>query len=159
MSGPDKVPMLLDCYLAMEIELKQLKNVTRHEIIKAIEEARAHGDLKENAEYHAAKDQQGLTEARIKIIDSAITLAEVIDPSKLSGNRILFGATVTIIDEEDNSVTYQVVGDHETDVKMGRISHSSPLGRSLIGRELGEEIEVTTPKGTIYYEVSKVEFI
>ena len=159
MSGPDKVPMLLDCYLDMEKELKQLKNVTRHEIIKAIEEARAHGDLKENAEYHAAKDQQGLTEARIKIIDSAITLAEVIDPTKLSGTRVLFGATVTMSDEDDNKTTYQIVGDHETDVKMGRISHSSPIGRALIGRETGEEVEVTTPKGTIYYEIVLVEFI
>lgn len=159
MSGPEKVPMLIDCYKAMEEELKILKNITRHEIIKAIEEARAHGDLKENAEYHAAKDQQGLTEARIKIIDSALTLAEVIDPKTLSGTRVLFGATVTLIDENDTETTYQIVGDHETDVKMGRVSHSSPIGRALIGRDTGDEVEVKTPKGIRYYEVLRVEFI
>lgn len=159
MSGPEKVPMLVECYLAMQEELKQLKNITRYEIVRAIEEARAHGDLKENAEYHAAKDQQGMTEARIKILESAVTLAEVIDPTTHSGEKILFGATVTLIDEEDCEVCYQVVGDHEADVKIGRISHSSPIGRALVGRVIGEEIEVHTPKGLRYYEVLKVEFI
>lgn len=159
MSGPQKVPMLLDCYLTMEVELKHLKNVVRHEIIKAIEVAREHGDLKENAEYHAAKDQQGLTEARIKILDSAITLAEVIDPTTHTGTRVLFGATVTLIDEDDTEISYQVVGDHETDVNTGRISHSSPIGRALIGRDTGEEIEVTTPKGVRYLEILKVDFV
>jgi len=158
MAGPDKVPMLIDCFLSMQEELKQLKNVERYEIVRAIEEARAHGDLKENAEYHAAKDKQGMTEARIKILESSITLAEVIDPSKLSGDRILFGATVTLVDEDDREVTYQVVGEHETNVKIGRISHTSPLGRALIGREVGHEIEVVTPKGERYYEVVSVEF-
>lgn len=159
MDGPDKVPMLLECFEEMEIELRHLKNVIRHEIIKAIEVAREHGDLKENAEYHAAKDQQGLTEARIKILDSAVTLAEVIDPTKHEGTKVLFGATVTLIDEDDNKVTYQVVGDHETNVKIGRVSHSSPIGRALIGREAGDEVEVNTPKGIRYYEVTKVDFI
>ncbi len=159
MSGPAKVPMLSDCYLAMEKELKHLKNVVRYEIVNAIEVARAHGDLKENAEYHAAKDQQGLTEARIKMLDSAVTLAEVIDPTTHTGTRVLFGATVTLIDEEDNEITYQVVGDHETDLNLGRVSHSSPVGRALIGRDTGEEIEVTTPKGLRYYEILKVNFI
>lgn len=150
--------MLQSGFNLLEAELKQKKHIDRHVIIKAIEVARAHGDLKENAEYHAAKEQQGLTEARIKELESSLSLAEIIDPASLSGNRVLFGATVTVLDEDDKEFTYQIVGKYETDVKENRISNSSPIGRALIGRRLGDDVEVVTPKGEKFYEIQKIEF-
>ncbi len=154
----EKAPMLLSGHQALTAELKNLKSVERPAVVKAIEEARAHGDLSENAEYHAAKEKQGHIETRIIELESAISRAEVIDPTKLSGDRIVFGATVTLLDEDDEEVVYQIVGEFESDVKSGRISYSSPLGRALIGRSLGDDVEVKTPKGIKFYEVSAIEF-
>ena len=154
----DKVPMLAEGHRHLNEELKRLKR-ERPEIIDAIEEARAHGDLSENAEYHAAKERQGQIEAMIADIDDRLSRAMVIDPTTLSGDKVVFGATVTLIDEEDKKIVYQLVGQTEADAKVGRISYNSPLGRALIGRNVGDEIEVTTPAGERYYELAKIEFI
>jgi len=153
----EKAPMLLSGYDAIREEVHTLKH-ERPAIIAAIEEARGHGDLSENAEYHAAKDRQGLVEARIAELEDAIGRAEVIDPSKLSGDTVTFGATVTMLDEDDHKKIYQIVGVHETDVKAGKISYSSPLGAALIGKIKGDDVEVHTPSGEKYYEVKKIEF-
>ena len=155
----DKVPMLAEGHRALTDEVKRLKTVERPAVIDAIEEARAHGDLSENAEYHAAKERQGHIEAAIADIDDRLSRALVIDPTTLSGDKVVFGATVTLVDEEDKEVRYQLVGQQEADAKVGRISYNSPLGRALIGREVGDEVEVTTPAGDRYYEVAKIEFI
>lgn len=154
----DKVPMLAEGHRMLEDDLKRLK-LERPEIIDAIEEARAHGDLSENAEYHAAKERQGQVEAQIAEIEDRLSRALVIDPTTLSGERIVFGATVTLLDENDKEVRYQLVGQQEADARVGRISYNSPLGRALIGKEVGEDVEVTTPAGDRYYEVAKIEFI
>jgi len=154
----DKVPMLAEGHRRLNEELKRLK-LERPEIIDAIEEARAHGDLSENAEYHAAKERQGQIEAMIADIDDRLSRALVIDPSTLSGDKVVFGATVTLIDEDNKKIVYQLVGQTEADAKVGRISYNSPLGRALIGRNVGDEIEVTTPAGERYYELAKIEFI
>ena len=154
----EKSPMLQSGYDAIREEVHTLKLDERPAIIAAIEEARGHGDLSENAEYHAAKERQGLVEARIAELDDAIGRAEVIDPSKLSGDAVTFGATVTMLDEDDNKKIYQIVGIHETDVKAGKISYSSPLGAALIGKVKGDDVEVHTPSGEKYYEVKKIEF-
>jgi transcription elongation factor GreA len=154
----DKVPMLAEGHRHLNEELKRLKR-ERPEIIDAIEEARAHGDLSENAEYHAAKERQGQIEAMIADIDDRLSRAMVIDPTTLSGDKVVFGATVTLIDEEDKEIRYQLVGQTEADAKVGRISYNSPLGRALIGRTVGEDVEVTTPAGERYYELAKIEFI
>lgn len=143
----------------MEQELKQLKSVERPRIIAAISEARKHGDLSENAEYHAAKEQQGLNEARVAELEDALARADVIDVSKLSGDTVTFGAIVEIVDEDtDEEVTYQIVGDNEADVKQGRISISSPIARALIGKSEGDSVEVATPGGGKSYEILKVRF-
>ena len=155
----DKVPMLAEGHRALTEEVKRLKTVERPAVIDAIEEARAHGDLSENAEYHAAKERQGHIEASIADIEDRLSRAMVIDPSTLSGDKVVFGATVTLVDEEDKEVRYQLVGQQEADARVGRISYNSPLGRALIGREVGDEVEVTTPAGDRYYEVAKIEFI
>lgn len=155
----EKVPMLKAGYESMLAELKQLKSVDRQAVVKAIEVAREHGDLSENAEYHAAKDQQGFIEARINELDGKTSRAQVIDPAALSGDRVIFGATVTLIDEDDETVVYQLVGADEGDVKAGKISYSSPIGRALITRSEGDDVEVKTPSGSKYYEIEKVEFI
>ena len=154
----EKVPMLAEGHRQMTEEVKRLK-LERPEIIESIEVARAHGDLSENAEYHAAKERQGQVEAMIADIDDRLSRALVIDPTTLSGDKIVFGATVTLIDEEKKKVRYQLVGQSEADARVGRISFNSPLGRALIGRLVGEEVEVTTPAGERYYEISKLEFI
>jgi len=154
----DKVPMLAEGYRLLEDELKRLKK-ERPEIVDAIEEARAHGDLSENAEYHAAKERQGQIEAQIGDIEDRLSRALVIDPTTLSGDKIVFGATVTLLDENEKQVRYQLVGQQEADARVGRISYNSPLGRALIGKEVGEDVEVTTPGGDRYYEVAKIEFI
>lgn len=154
----DKVPMLAEGHRQLTEEVKRLK-LERPEIIESIEVARAHGDLSENAEYHAAKERQGQVEAMIADLDDRLSRAMVIDPTTLSGDKVVFGATVTLVDEDDKKVKYQIVGQTEADAKVGRISYNSPLGRALIGRQVGEDIEVTTPSGDRYYEISKLEFI
>ena len=155
----DKVPMLAEGHQALTEEVKRLKTVERPAIIDAIEEARAHGDLSENAEYHAAKERQGHIEASIADIEDRLSRALVIDPTTLSGDKVVFGSTVTLVDEDDKKVRYQLVGQQEADARVGRISYNSPLGRALIGREVGDEVEVATPAGDRYYEVAKIEFI
>lgn len=156
----EKVPMTQQGYAKMQEELKKLKFVDRHEIIEAIEEARSHGDLSENAEYHAARERQSFTEGRILELESALSRAQVIDTTSLSGNKVLFGATVELEDEEtgENS-TYQIVGQYEADLEHGRISLTSPLAKALIGREVGDSVEFTTPRGTRCYEVLDVKFV
>lgn len=155
----DQVPMLADGHAKLEAELKNLKSVERPAVVAAIEEARAHGDLSENAEYHAAKEQQGHIEARIQELEGKLSRANVIDPTSLTGDRIVFGATVTLIDENDDQVIYQIVGADEGDVKAGKISYQSPIARALIGRRVDDEVTVVTPGGERYYDVEKVDFI
>jgi len=159
MASAEKVPMLAEGFRKMTDELKRLKSEERPEIVQAIEDARAHGDLSENAEYHAAKERQGQIEAMIADLEDRLSRAMVIDPTTLSGDKIVFGATVTLLDEDEKKVKYQLVGQTAADAKDGRISYNSPLGRALIGRQKGEEVEVTTPSGERYYEVKKIEFI
>ena len=154
----EKVPMLAEGFRQIEEDVKRLK-LERPEIIDSIEEARAHGDLSENAEYHAAKERQGQVEAMLMDLEDRLSRALVIDPTTLSGDKVVFGATVTLLDEEEKKIRYQLVGQTEADAKAGRISYNSPLGRALIGRQKGDEVEVTTPAGERYYEIAKIEFI
>ncbi len=154
----EKVPMLAEGYERIAADLKVLR-AERPKIVDAIEEARAHGDLSENAEYHAAKERQGHVEAQISDLEDRISRAQIIDPASLSGDRIVFGATVTLRDDEDKPVKYQIVGQTEADAKVGRISYNSPLGRALITKKVGDEIEVTVPSGDKFYLVEKIEFI
>ena len=147
-------------YQTLDEELKRLKTIERPAVIAAISEAREHGDLSENAEYHAAKERQGWIEGRIAEIEDKIARAQVIDVSKLSGKQVKFGATVSVVDEDtEEEARYQIVGDHEADVKSGRISLSSPLSRAMIGKEVGEVVEVYTPGGVKAYEILKVEWL
>ena len=147
-------------YQVLDDELKRLKSIERPSVIAAISEARQHGDLSENAEYHAAKERQGWVEGQIADIEDRISRAQVIDVTKLSGGNVKFGATVTVVDEDtDEEGRYQVVGDHEADVKLGKISLSSPLARAMIGKEVGDVVEVQTPGGVKAYEILKVEWI
>jgi len=156
----ERIPMTAAGYKGLEDELNRLKNVDRHEIIKAIAEARAHGDLSENAEYHAAKERQGFIEGRVMELEDQIGRAEVIDVSKLSGSTVKFGATVTVVDEDTTEKKkYQIVGDVESDATHGKISLSSPIARALIGKGKGDTIEVSTPRGARSYEILKVEFV
>ncbi len=154
----EKMPMLQEGYEKMSAELKALK-AERPKIVDAIEEARAHGDLSENAEYHAAKERQGQVEATINDLEDKLSRAQVIDPKTLSGDKIVFGATVTLLDENDKPIKYQLVGQAEGDAKSGKISYNSPLGRALIGKQVDEEVELTVPSGDKYYLVEKIEFI
>jgi transcription elongation factor GreA len=154
----DKVPMLAEGYRQLTEDAKRLK-LERPEVIDAIEVARAHGDLSENAEYHAAKERQGQIEAMLGDIEDRLSRALVIDPATLSGNKVVFGATVTLLDEENKKVRYQLVGQTEADARGGRICYNSPLGRALIGRQKGEEVDVSTPAGDRSYEIAKIEFI
>ena len=158
MATVDKMPMLAEGHAKLNEELKRLK-AERPLIVDAIEEARAHGDLSENAEYHAAKERQGQVEATIADLEDKVSRAQIIDPASLSGDRIIFGATVTLRDEEDKPNRYQIVGMTEADARKGRISYNSPLGKALIGRKVGEDIEVTVPSGDRFYMVDKIEFI
>ena len=158
MASADKVPMLAEGFAMLTDELKRLR-LERPSIVEAIEEARAHGDLSENAEYHAAKERQGQVEAMIADLEDKLSRAMVIDPTTLSGDKVVFGATVTLPDEDDKTVRYQLVGQAEADARVGRISYNSPLGRALIGRQAGEEVEVSTPSGDRYYGIEKLEFI
>ena len=151
--------MTRDGYAAMGDELKQLKSVERPAIIQAIAEAREHGDLSENAEYHSAREKQSFIEGRIKELEGLISLAEVIDPASLSG-PIKFGATITIVDEDtDEEKTYQIVGEPEADLEKGRLNIKSPIARSLIGKEEGDSVEVRTPGGEKSYEVLTIQYI
>jgi transcription elongation factor GreA len=158
MATVEKMPMLQEGYETLSADLKRLK-AERPTIVDAIEEARAHGDLSENAEYHAAKERQGQIEASIADIEDKLSRAQIIDPKDLSGDKIVFGATVTLKDEDEKPVTYQIVGQTEADARVGRISYNSPLGRALIGRNVGDEVEVSTPSGDKYYAIEKIEFI
>ncbi|MCL2474151.1 MAG: transcription elongation factor GreA [Alphaproteobacteria bacterium] len=155
----DKFPMTKSGYDKLEIELKRLKSIERPAIIKAIAEAREHGDLSENAEYSSAKEKQSFIEGRIQELETKIGLAEVIDVSTLSGKEVKFGATVTLIDEDtEEEVVYQIVGEDEADVKKGLLSISAPLARAMINKTIGDSVEVIIPKGTKNYEVVKVVF-
>jgi transcription elongation factor GreA len=158
MATSEKVPMLAEGHRKLSDQLRRLK-LERPEVVEAIEVARAHGDLSENAEYHAAKERQGQVEANIVDLEDKLSRALVIDPTTLSGDKVMFGATVTLIDEDDKKVRYQLVGQTEADANNGRISYNSPLGRALIGRQVGDEVEVTTPSGDRYYAIEAVEFV
>lgn len=158
MASEDKQPMLAEGYAMLTKDLARLK-AERPQIIDAIEEARAHGDLSENAEYHAAKERQGQVEAMIADIEDKLSRALIIDPTTLSGDKVVFGATVHLLDEDEKPIKYQIVGQTEADAKSGRISYNSPLGRALIGRRVDDEVEVTVPSGDRYYVVSAIEFI
>ena len=156
----EKVPMTAEGYTALDEELKRLKTVERPAVIAAIGEARLHGDLSENAEYHAAKDRQGWIEGQIAEIEDKMARAQVIDVSKLSGSQIKFGATVSVVDEDtEEEARYQIVGEHEADVKRGRVSITSPIARAIIGKEKGDVVEVITPGGGKSYEITKVEWV
>lgn len=151
--------MTTEGFDAIKAEIQHLKTVERPRIIQAIAEARAHGDLSENAEYHAAKDQQGLTEARVADLEDKVSRADVIDVTKLSGKHVKFGATVTIVDEDtDEKVKYRIVGEFEANVKDAKISITSPIARALIGKTVGDSVEVSTPGGGKCYEILQVRF-
>ena len=154
----EKVPMLAEGYEKLTADLKVLR-AELPLIVDAIEEARAHGDLSENAEYHAAKERQGQVEASISDIEDKVSRAQIIAPATLSGERVIFGATVTLLDEDEKPIRYQIVGQTEADAGKGRISYNSPIGRALIGKQLGEEVEVTVPSGEKFYLIEKIEFI
>lgn len=152
--------MTAEGFARLEEELKQLKTVARPEVIKAIAEAREHGDLSENAEYHAARDRQSFIEGRVAELEDKISRAQVIDPAKLSGDTVMFGATVRVVDEDtEQEISYQIVGETEADVKAGRIAVTSPIARAMIGKAVGESIEVTTPKGTKAYEILNIQYV
>ena len=155
----DKIPLTRAGHSALNDELKKLKTVERPAVIKAIAEAREHGDLSENAEYHAAREKQSFIEGRVKELEGILSLADVIDVGSLSGT-IKFGATVTLVDEDtDEEKTYQIVGEPEADIESGRLNLKSPLARALIGKEEGDSIEVNTPGGEKAYEILKIEFV
>ena len=155
----EKVPVTSSGYTALNDELKDLKSVQRPDVIRAIAEAREHGDLSENAEYHAAREKQSFIEGRIKELEGLISRADVIDPAKLSGTSVMFGATITVADEDtDEEKTYQIVGETEADIALGKLNIKSPLARALIGKEEGDSVEVMTPGGGKSYEIVTVEF-
>ena len=158
MASIEKLPMLAEGYERQIAELKALRE-ERPRIVEAIEEARAHGDLSENAEYHAAKERQGQVEALIGDLEDRVSRAQIVDPTTLSGDKIVFGATVTLLDDDEKPVRYQIVGPYEADAKVGRICYASPLGKALIGRKIEEEVEVTVPSGDRCYLVQKIEFV
>ena len=154
-----RLPITKQGLTQMEEELKQLKSVARPEVIRAIAQAREHGDLSENAEYHAARERQSFIEGRLAELEDKIARSEVIDVATLSGKTVKFGATVTIVDEDtDEELTYQLVGEVEADVKAGRLAINSPLARALIGKSVGDSVDVMTPKGDKMYEILKVKF-
>ena len=156
----EKFPMTPSGYASMKAQLLKLKNVDRPANSRAIEIARGHGDLSENADYSAAKEEQGLIEAKIRELEAKTAMAEVIDPTKLSGTRVKFGATVTIEDTESGEkARYTIVGEHEADIKKGRISIGAPVARAMIGKEVGDTVTVNNPKGKREYEVTQVEWL
>jgi transcription elongation factor GreA len=153
-------PITIQGYEKLQVELERLKTVERPNVIEAIAEARSHGDLSENAEYDAAKDKQGHIEGRIREIDTKLAIAEIIDVSTLSGERVTFGATVTLFDmDSEQEVTYQIVGVAETDLNNGRISVRSPMARALIGKSIGDDVTLVAPGGTREYEIQEVNFL
>ncbi|TGY88347.1 transcription elongation factor GreA [Marinicauda algicola] len=155
-----KIPMTAEGHQALDAELKHLKSVERPAVIQAIAEAREHGDLSENAEYHAAKERQGWIEGRVQELEDKLARAQVIDTSKMGGDTVKFGATVTVVDEDtDKEATYKIVGEDEADVKSGKISLSSPIARALINKEVGDVVEVNAPGGVKTYEILKVEWL
>ncbi|MCJ8324475.1 MAG: transcription elongation factor GreA [Rhizobiales bacterium] len=155
----EKIPMTIGGHAAMQEDVKRRKSVARPAIVKAIAEARAHGDLSENAEYHAAKEEQGMNESTIQMLESNLALAEVIDVTALSGDRVIFGATVELVDEDtEEEVTYQIVGEAEADVKSGKISITSPIARALINKKVEDSAEVNTPGGGKTYEILNISF-
>ena len=155
----DKMPITAEGYQRLEVELRQLKTAERPAVIQAIAEAREHGDLSENAEYHAAKEKQGFIETRIIELEDKISRADVIDVSRLTGNTIKFGAAIELVDEDtDEESSYKIVGEDEAEIREGKLSYTSPLARALIGKEAGDRIEVTTPRGSKAYEILKVNF-
>jgi transcription elongation factor GreA len=158
MASIEKLPMLAQGYERLIAELRTLRE-ERPRIVEAIEEARAHGDLSENAEYHAAKERQGQVEMSIADLEDKVSRAQIVDPATLSSDKIIFGATVTLLDDAEKPVRYQIVGPTEADARIGRISYNSPLGRALIGRRVEDEIEVTVPSGDRFYVVEKIEFV
>lgn len=156
----NKIPMTADGLARLEEELRQMKTVARPEAIRAIAEARELGDLSENAEYHAARERQSFIEGRVAELEDQIARADVIDVSKLSGRTVKFGATITVVDEDtDERLTYQIVGELEADVRQGRLAITSPLARALIGKQVGDLVEVNTPKGEKAYEILKVKYV
>lgn len=156
----DKVPMTQGGFNALEAELKNLKSVERPAVIQAIAEAREHGDLSENAEYHAARERQSFIEGRIQELEAVLSLAQVIDPTTLSGDSVKFGATVIIVDEEDDEeMKFQIVGAYESDADKGKISITAPIARALIGKSVGDVVEVNTPKGRRHYEILMVMYV
>jgi transcription elongation factor GreA len=158
MASVEKLPMLAEGYERLIAELKALRE-ERPRIVDSIEEARAHGDLSENAEYHAAKERQGQVEMMISDLEDKVSRSQIVDPTSLSSDKVIFGATVSLLDDDDKPVKYQIVGPYEADAKIGRISYNSPLGKALIGRRAGEEVEVTVPAGDKFYSVKKIEFV
>jgi transcription elongation factor GreA len=156
----DKVPMTQAGFNKLEAELKNLKSVERPAVIEAISEARGHGDLKENAEYHAAKERQSFIEGRIKELEGVISAANIIDIASLSGDSVKFGATVKLADEDTgDEVQYQIVGPYESDADHGRISTTAPIAKGLMGKSVGDSVEIRTPKGAKFYEVLEVSYI
>lgn len=156
----DAVPMTVQGYEALNIELKRLKYTERPRIVAAIEEARGHGDLSENAEYHSAREQQSFNEGRIQELEGALSHAQVIDPKSLSGDKVLFGATVSLSDDDTgDEKKYQIVGQYEADLENGKISLMSPIAKALIGKQIGDIVDVRTPKGEKSYEILDVQFI
>ncbi|MGJ8587784.1 MAG: transcription elongation factor GreA [Yoonia sp.] len=154
----DKIPLTRAGFDKLDAELKHLKSVERPAIIRAISEAREHGDLSENAEYHSAKEKQSFIEGRVKELEGVISLADVIDPTKLSGT-VKFGATVALVDEDtDEEKTYQIVGEYEADIESGKLNMKSPLARALIGKDEGDSVEVRTPGGVRSYEILSITF-
>jgi len=154
-----KIPMTAEGLARLVEELRHLKHVERPAVIRSIAEARDHGDLSENAEYHAARERQGFIEGRVADLEDKVARAEVIDVKKLSGKQVMFGATVTLLDEDTDAKTkYQIVGQDESDIRAGRLSISSPLARALIGKKVGDSVEVTTPSGSKSYEIVRLAF-
>ncbi len=155
----DKIPLTRAGHIALNDELKRLKSVDRPAVIREIAEAREHGDLSENAEYHAARERQSFVEGRVKELEAVLSLADVIDPASLSGS-VKFGATVTLVDDDtDEERSYQIVGEPEANIESGRLNLRSPLARALIGKDVGECVEVSTPGGERSYEILKIEFV
>jgi transcription elongation factor GreA len=155
----EKAPMTLEGYNSLEAELKRLKTTERPDVIKAIAVAREHGDLSENAEYHAARERQAFIEGRVGTIEDLLSRAEVIDVTSIKGKIIKFGATVRVADEDtDEKTTYQIVGEHEADIKSSKLSITSPMARAMIGKTIGDSVEVTTPGGTKSYEIMTVKY-
>ena len=152
----DQIPITTEGFKALEAELHNLKSVERPAVIQAIAEAREHGDLSENAEYHAARERQSFIEGRIKELDAASSLANIIDPTTLSGDMVKFGATVVVVDDDDKEMTIQIVGPYESNSDQGKISMTAPMARALIGKSVGDSVEVSTPKGKKNYEILKV---